>query len=95
MITTDVITASGETDAEFAEMAFIERMQFAGGHVFTHSLAGDLAGRLPARYPEIRKQRNQAVRGCASTHSCASRALPGAGRKQSKTAGGRDLGGER
>lgn len=65
-ITTDVITGfPGETDAEFAEsMAFIERMQFAGGHVFTYSpRPATPAGRLPGQVPkEIRKQRNAEVR---------------------------------
>ena len=65
-ISTDVITGfPGETDAEFAEsMAFIERMQFAGGHVFTYSpRPATPAGRLPGQVPkEIRKQRNAEVR---------------------------------
>ncbi len=39
-ITTDIIVGfPGETDAEFTEsLAFVERMNFAGGHVFSYSL---------------------------------------------------------
>ena len=61
-ITTDIITGfPGETEAEFqASLAFVERMNFAGGHVFTYSeRPGTLAARLPAKVPHNkRKERN-------------------------------------
>jgi threonylcarbamoyladenosine tRNA methylthiotransferase MtaB len=66
-ITTDVIAGfPGESEAEFAEsLAFVEAMQFAGGHAFTYSARqGTAAARLPAQVPlAARKQRNARLRG--------------------------------
>ena len=61
-ITTDIISGfPGETDDEFAEsLAFVQEMNFAGGHVFTYSpRPGTGAARMkgPVR-PEVRKKRN-------------------------------------
>jgi threonylcarbamoyladenosine tRNA methylthiotransferase MtaB len=65
-ITTDVITGfPGENEAEFAEsLAFIQAMEFAGGHVFTYSARpGTAAARMPDQVPHpLRKERNAAVR---------------------------------
>jgi threonylcarbamoyladenosine tRNA methylthiotransferase MtaB len=65
-ITTDVITGfPGETEEEFAEsLAFIRRMQFAGGHAFTYSARpGTAAARMPDQVPvQERKERNAYVR---------------------------------
>ncbi|HOD06272.1 MAG TPA: MiaB/RimO family radical SAM methylthiotransferase [Anaerolineaceae bacterium] len=65
-ITTDVIVGfPGETEAEFTEsLAFIQEIQFAGGHVFTFSpRPGTPAERLPGLPPmEVRKQRNARLR---------------------------------
>lgn len=65
-ITTDIIAGfPGETEEEFREsLAFVEEMEFAGGHVFTYSpRPGTAATRLPNPVPpEIRKQRNAAYR---------------------------------
>lgn len=61
-ITTDIIAGfPGETEAEFAEsLAFVQEMDFAGGHVFTYSARpGTGAARLPAQVPmALRKERN-------------------------------------
>ncbi len=61
-ITTDVIVGfPGESQAEFAEgRAFIEEMQFAGGHVFSYSpRPGTAAARMPNPVPAaIKKQRS-------------------------------------
>jgi threonylcarbamoyladenosine tRNA methylthiotransferase MtaB len=61
-ITTDVIAGfPAETEAEFSEtLAFIDAMQFAGGHVFTYSARpGTPAARIREQVPhEIRKERN-------------------------------------
>lgn len=69
-ITTDVIAGfPGETDAEFAEsLAFVESMQFAGGHVFTYSpRPGTAAARLPGAVEKsVRKERNAALRAVFS-----------------------------
>lgn len=69
-ITTDVIAGfPGETDAEFAEsLAFVESMQFAGGHVFTFSpRPGTAAARLPGTVEKaVRKERNAALRAVFS-----------------------------
>jgi threonylcarbamoyladenosine tRNA methylthiotransferase MtaB len=65
-ITTDVITGfPGETGQEFDEsLAFIESMEFAGGHVFTYSAReGTAASRMPSQVPvSVRKERNARVR---------------------------------
>lgn len=65
-ITTDIIAGfPGETEEEFREsLAFVEEMEFAGGHVFTYSpRPGTAATRLPNPIPpEIRKQRNALYR---------------------------------
>lgn len=65
-ITTDIIAGfPGETEEEFREsLAFVEEMEFAGGHVFTYSpRPGTAATRLPNQVPpEIRKQRNATYR---------------------------------
>jgi threonylcarbamoyladenosine tRNA methylthiotransferase MtaB len=65
-ITTDVIVGfPGEREADFLEsLAFVERMRFAGGHVFTFSpRPGTAAARLPDQLPKtIRKARNAAMR---------------------------------
>lgn len=65
-ITTDIITGfPGENEAEFAEsLAFIQAMEFAGGHVFTYSARpGTAAARMPDQVPHpLRKERNAVVR---------------------------------
>ena len=65
-ITTDMIAGfPGETEAEFEEsLAFVERMNFAGGHVFTYSARpGTAAARLPGQVPAaLRKARNARLR---------------------------------
>ena len=65
-ITTDIIAGfPGETEAEFAEtLAFVQAMDFAGGHVFTYSpRPGTAAARMPAQVPlAVRKARNAALR---------------------------------
>lgn len=65
-ITTDIIAGfPGETEEEFRQsLAFVEEMEFAGGHVFTYSpRPGTAATRLPNQVPpEVRKQRNAAYR---------------------------------
>ena len=65
-ITTDVIVGfPGETEAAFnATMAYIEKMKFAGGHVFTFSpRPGTEAFTFPDRVPrEIAKKRNAQLR---------------------------------
>ncbi|HNT54757.1 MAG TPA: MiaB/RimO family radical SAM methylthiotransferase [Anaerolineaceae bacterium] len=65
-ITTDVIVGfPGETDAEFAEsLAFIQEIEFAGGHVFTFSpRPGTPAAQLPELPAlSVRKQRNAQLR---------------------------------
>lgn len=65
-ITTDIITGfPGEDEQEFAEsLAFVRKMLFAAGHVFTYSArAGTAAARMPAQVPQaIRKQRNARMR---------------------------------
>ena len=61
-ITTDIIAGfPGETEYEFAEsLAFVQEMDFAGGHVFTYSARpGTGAARMKGQVgPEIRKKRN-------------------------------------
>jgi threonylcarbamoyladenosine tRNA methylthiotransferase MtaB len=65
-ITTDIIAGfPGETDEEFAEsLAFVEQMQFAGGHAFTYSpRPGTGAARMADQVaPQIRKDRNARYR---------------------------------
>lgn len=61
-ITTDIIAGfPGETEVEFAEsLAFVQEMNFAGGHVFTYSpRPGTGAARMKGQVkPEVRKNRN-------------------------------------
>jgi threonylcarbamoyladenosine tRNA methylthiotransferase MtaB len=65
-VTTDVIAGfPGESQAEFEEtLAFLEAMEFAGGHVFTYSARpGTPASRMRNQVPHpVRKQRNEAAR---------------------------------
>ncbi len=75
-ITTDIITGfPGETDQEFTEsLAFVQRMNFAGGHVFTFSpRPGTAAAGLPGQVDsKVAKRRNalvrQAIQQSASTY---------------------------
>lgn len=67
-ITTDIIAGfPGESEAEFAEsLAFIEQIQFAGGHVFTYSVrpgtpAEKLKQRVPTPLARVRNHRIQSV----------------------------------
>ena len=65
-ITTDIITGfPGESDEEFeASLAFVQQIDFAGGHVFTYSeRPGTAAAGMPdqVHYP-IRKERNARMR---------------------------------
>lgn len=61
-LTTDLIAGfPGETEAEFSEtLAFVNELQFAGGHVFSYSARpGTPAARLREQVPhEIRKTRH-------------------------------------
>jgi threonylcarbamoyladenosine tRNA methylthiotransferase MtaB len=61
-ITTDIIAGfPGETEDEFAHsLAFVQEMNFAGGHVFTYSpRPGTGAAKMKGQIkPEIRKRRN-------------------------------------
>lgn len=65
-ITTDLIAGfPGETEVEFDEtLAFVEAMQFAGGHVFTYSpRPGTAAAKMPGQLPPpVRKERNARLR---------------------------------
>jgi threonylcarbamoyladenosine tRNA methylthiotransferase MtaB len=65
-ITTDVIVGfPGESEAEFEQsLAFIEEMQFAGGHVFTYSARpGTAAARMPEQVTNrVRTERNRIMR---------------------------------
>ncbi|RME08430.1 MAG: tRNA (N(6)-L-threonylcarbamoyladenosine(37)-C(2))-methylthiotransferase MtaB [Anaerolineae bacterium] len=65
-ITTDVIVGfPGEDEREFEEsLAFVQQMNFAGGHVFTYSpRPGTAAAKMPAQVPHnVRKERNAAMR---------------------------------
>ncbi len=65
-VTTDVIVGfPGESEAEFAEtLAFVRRMEFAGGHVFTYSeRPGTAAARMGGQLPhDLRKERNAVLR---------------------------------
>lgn len=72
-ITTDVITGfPGESEAEFAEsLAYVEQMQFAGGHVFTYSARpGTAAAHMPGQVAfQERKRRNRQMRHLLATCS--------------------------
>jgi threonylcarbamoyladenosine tRNA methylthiotransferase MtaB len=78
-ITTDILTGfPGESDTDFAEgLAFVDSMQFAGGHVFTFSARpGTPAAKYKDQVPgNIRKARSAAVRAAlaASTERYARR----------------------
>jgi threonylcarbamoyladenosine tRNA methylthiotransferase MtaB len=65
-LTTDVITGfPGETDEEFREsLEFVQRMDFAGGHVFTYSARPQTsAAKLPQMTSNtVRKQRSAEMR---------------------------------
>lgn len=65
-ITTDIIAGfPGETEDEFAEsLAFVQEMNFAGGHVFTYSSRpGTGAAKMKGQVaPELRKKRNHILR---------------------------------
>jgi len=65
-ITTDIIAGfPRETDEEFAEsLAFVQEMNFAGGHVFTYSpRPGTGAAKMKGQIrPEVRKKRNHILR---------------------------------
>lgn len=65
-ITTDVIAGfPGETEQEFAEtLAFVERMQFAGAHIFTYSARpGTAAADFPNQvHNATRKERSAQLR---------------------------------
>ncbi len=65
-ITTDIITGfPGESQAEFEDsLAFVQQMQFAGGHVFTYSpRPGTPAAQLPGQVPPpVAKRRNALMR---------------------------------
>ena len=65
-ITTDVIAGfPGENELEFEKsLAFIEAMEFAGGHVFTYSARPHTAAAsMPNQVPyKIRKTRNEKIR---------------------------------
>jgi threonylcarbamoyladenosine tRNA methylthiotransferase MtaB len=65
-ITTDLIAGfPAETETEFSEtLAFVNEMQFAGGHVFTYSARpGTPAARIREQIPpEIRRERSHRLR---------------------------------
>ncbi len=65
-ITTDIISGfPGETDREFAEtLAFVQEMDFAGGHVFTYSpRPGTGAAKMKGQVkPGIGKKRNHILK---------------------------------
>ncbi len=77
-ITTDVITGfPGETETEFAQsLAFVRKMNFAGGHVFTYSeRPRTAAAKMPNQVPHaLRKERNAAMRAVFDQSSAAYRA---------------------
>jgi len=74
-ITTDVITGfPGETELEFSEsLAFVQALNFAGGHVFTYSArSGTAAARMPDQVPSaVRKERNARMRSVLAASSLA------------------------
>jgi threonylcarbamoyladenosine tRNA methylthiotransferase MtaB len=65
-VTTDVIVGfPGESEAEFADsLAFVQAMNFAGGHVFNYSIRpGTAAARMPGQVAlEVRKERSRKMR---------------------------------
>ncbi len=65
-VTTDIIAGfPGETEDEFAELlAFVQEMNFAGGHIFTYSpRPGTGAVKMKGQIkPEVRKKRNHMLR---------------------------------
>lgn len=65
-ITTDIIAGfPGESVAEFEEsLTFVQRMAFAGGHVFTYSARpGTAAADMPDQVPhQVRKERSAMMR---------------------------------
>lgn len=65
-ITTDIIAGfPGETEVDFERsLAFVEKMEFAGGHVFTYSpRLGTAAARMSDQVPHlVRKVRNNRLR---------------------------------
>ena len=65
-ITTDIIAGfPGETEEEFAEsLAFVEKMEFSGGHVFSYSpRPGTGAARMKGQVKsQVRKNRNHILR---------------------------------
>ncbi len=98
-VTTDLIAGfPGESEAEFAEtLAFVQAMQFAGGHVFTYSpRPGTAAARLPGRVAgEVARRRSallrQALAESAQVYRARflGRALPVLWETASPLAGGR------
>lgn len=65
-ITTDIMVGfPGESEQEFVDsLAFVQQMDFAGGHVFTYSARpATRAATMPEQVPHpLRKQRNAAMR---------------------------------
>ena len=76
-ITTDLIAGfPAESEAEFAEtLAFVQEMNFAGGHVFTYSARpGTPAARIREQVPsQTSKQRSQALQTTLAASSAAYR----------------------
>ncbi len=76
-ITTDIIVGfPGESEAEFEEsLAFVEQMNFAGGHVFSYSLReGTAAARMKGMvHGTVIRQRNQRMREVLQKSSLAYR----------------------
>jgi threonylcarbamoyladenosine tRNA methylthiotransferase MtaB len=76
-ITTDIIVGfPGESEAEFEEsLAFVEQMNFAGGHVFSYSLReGTAAARMKGMvHGTVIRQRNQRMREVLQQSSLAYR----------------------
>ena len=73
-ITTDVIVGfPGEDEAEFSEsLAFVSKIGFAGGHVFTYSARpGTPAARMRTQVPhKLRKERSQRMRSVLAEATC-------------------------
>ena len=73
-ITTDIITGfPGETEDEFIKsLAFVQQMNFAGGHVFTYSpRPGTPAAHFPDQiHPSIGKRRNAQMRQLIKHSAC-------------------------
>lgn len=72
-ITTDIIAGfPGETEEEYRQsLAFIQKIEFAGGHVFTFSArqgtpAANYSDQIPTR---VRKERNAAIRSVVAASS--------------------------